>query len=273
MHFIIHAFEETLNLIPFLFITYLMMEYLEHHSSSKLLMKIEKSKHFGPIFASTFGLLPQCGFSTISSSLYVTGIITRGSLIAIYLATSDEMLPIFLSNKAPLKTIISILALKFILGIIIGYLIDLIWKKQDARNIKDFCATEKCHCQHNSILKSALIHTLKISGYIYVFTLAIIILTHSYDLEAFINQHQSISIILTALIGLIPNCAPSVVMSTMYLNGLLSFPALMAGLLPNAGLGLLVLFRVNKNHKKENILLVLILLLTGIITGFILNIF
>lgn len=166
---------DSLKLLPFLFVAYLIMEYIEHKISDKSKERIQKSGKFGPFFGSLLGLLPQCGFSVATTNLFAARIISLGTLIAVYLSTSDEMLPILISEAAPVHTIITILALKFVIGMIYGFLIDLLLRKKNkyAENkIVDICEEEHCDCEHG-ILKSALKHTISVFIYIFIFTLII----------------------------------------------------------------------------------------------------
>ena len=170
----IEIIEETLidsiKLLPFLFITYLIMEYIEHKTSDKLKNTIKKSGKYGPVIGGLLGTIPQCGFSVAATNLYATRIITLGTLISVYLATSDEMIPILLSEGAPITTILLILGIKLVIAIIAGFIIDFIIRRKNKENneeerIIDLCEKEHCHCEHG-IFKSALKHTLNIFVFI-----------------------------------------------------------------------------------------------------------
>ena len=269
---------DSLKLLPFLFVVYLIMEYIEHKISDKSKEKIQKSEKFGPFFGSLLGIFPQCGFSVAATNLYAARIITLGTLIAVYLSTSDEMLPILISEAAPIGTIITILAIKFGLGMIYGFLIDFVLhlknrNKQEKEKIVDLCEEEHCHCE-NSILKSALKHTLSVFVYIFILTLilnGIVELVGEETLKNFMSGTGIFEPVLASLIGLIPNCASSVIITELYLSGIISFGSIIGGLLVNAGAGLLMLFRINKN-LKENIGIVALLYFLGAITGIIINI-
>ena len=270
---------DSIKLLPFLFIAYLIMEYIEHKISEKSKEKIKKSGKFGPAIGSLFGIFPQCGFSVVATNLYAARIITLGTLIAVYLSTSDEMLPILISKAVPINIIIGILAVKFVIGMIYGFLIDLFLRtfkkgKVQEEKIVDLCEEEHCHCE-NGIVKSALKHTINVYIYIFILTLIINIIVGFVGedtLKNFMTQTSIFEPIIASLIGLIPNCASSVIITELYLSGIISFGSLIAGLLVGAGAGLLMLFRINKN-VKENIKIVTLLFFLGAVTGIIINLF
>ncbi len=268
---------DSLKLLPFLFIAYLIMEYIEHKISDKSKEKIKKSGKFGPAIGSALGIFPQCGFSVAATNLYAARIITLGTLIAVYLSTSDEMLPILISRAAPIQIIISILVIKFVIGMIYGFLIDLVINlknrnKQIENKIVDLCEEEHCHCE-KGILKSALKHTISVFIYIFILTLIINIIVEIIGEDTLKNFMSGASIfepVIASLIGLIPNCASSVIITELYLSEIISFGSLIAGLLVNAGAGILMLFRINKN-LKENIKIIVLLFILGVVTGIAMN--
>ena len=163
MEIILDALIDVLKLIPFLFISFIIIELIEHKLTNK--NKIEKINKFGPLAGAILGLIPQCGFSVVSSTLYATKVISLGTLFAIYLSTSDEMLPILIANQTSINIIIKLLATKFILGLSFGIIIDLIYKTKINNNIADICSKDDCHCE-KGIVKSSVIHTLKIASFI-----------------------------------------------------------------------------------------------------------
>ena len=168
---------DAIKIIPFLFFTYLLMEYIEHKTSEKAKSTIKKSGKFGPLYGSVLGAFPQCGFSVAATNFYSARVITLGTLIAVYLSTSDEMLPIFISETVPIKTMLVIIGLKIVIGMIAGFLIDFVLRKKnkdkEEEKIVDLCEKEHCHCEHG-IFKSSLKHTFSIFAYILVITLAIV---------------------------------------------------------------------------------------------------
>lgn len=268
MEFIIDAFIDTAKIIPFLIITYIIIEWIEHKASSKLILQIQKSSRFGPVVGSAFGLIPQCGFSSIASSLYVTRVLTLGTLIAVYLSTSDEMLPILLSNHAPLGVIVKILSIKFIVGVVAGYFLDGVIKnkKSDQLQIDNFCNDENCDCEQDGIFVSALKHAMKIALYIFLITVLLNVTLSFVELRSLLVASPILTVVVSAIVGLVPNCAVSIALTQLYLDGMLSFGGMMAGLLSNAGVGLLVLFRINKDYK-ENFKIVFYLLGVAILVG------
>ncbi len=349
----IEVIEETLidsiKILPFLLITYIIMEYIEHKMKDKSKKAIKKSGKYGPIIGSILGIFPQCGFSVSATNLYAGRVITLGTLIAIYLSTSDEMLPIFISEAVPVTTIVKILLTKLIIGIIAGFAIDITIRqfrkrkankinkkaqqmninkdikindsesikeinqnkdinenenikeinqnkdknrkqinqnnKKDIKeiqiinqedeeiNIEHLCEEGHCHCEHDGIIKSAIKHTINIFLFIIIITFIINTLVYFIGEEAISSLLLNtvfLGPIVAGLIGLIPNCAASVILTNMYLENVISAASLISGLLVGAGVGLAVLFKTNKN-LKENIRIVIILYLIGVISGFIIQ--
>ncbi len=261
---------DTLKIIPFLFITYLFIEYFEHKASDKVVHTLQKSSKFGPLFGSVAGLFPQCGFSTIASSFYVNRFVTFGTLIAVYLTTSDEMIPVLLTIDPAL--IPPILGIKLLVGIIAGFTIDLLLRKREVTpHAEILCEQEQCSCSDDGILKGAIKHTVRIGLYIFLITLGLNILLSFIDLQSLFTDIPLLGLFIAAIIGLIPNCATSIVITQLYAGGTLSFGVMMAGLLTNGGVGILMLFRINKN-LRENITILGILVGIAVTTGSILNI-
>lgn len=271
-----HTIHDTVKLLPFLFLTYLMMEYLEHMAGSKINKVIERSGKFGPFAGGLLGLLPQCGFSVMATNLYMGRIVSMGTLIAIYLATSDEMLPILISEKFPPGTIAKILFIKFIIGVTAGFAIDFVFGRLKSHSHSDthedpsheFCEQEHCNCE-DGILKSALHHTANVFAFIFVISFVMNLLIHTGGedlLSGFVLNHVFLGPVIAGLVGLIPNCASSVILTRLYVQGLVSGAVMISGLLVNAGVGLLVLFRVNRNFK-ENLTITAVLYLVGVISG------
>ena len=271
------ALIDSVKLVPFLFITYLIMEYIEHKTSDKSKEAIKKSGKFGPLIGSILGIFPQCGFSVSATNLYAARVITLGTLIAVYLSTSDEMLPIFISESVPISIIVKILAVKLIIGIIAGFLIDLVLRiknknKNEEEKIVDLCEKEHCHCDHG-IVKSALKHTVSIFIFIIIITLLINIAIYFIGedrIASFIEINPVLGPVLAGIIGLIPNCASSVILTQLYLENIVTATTMISGLLVNAGVGLAVLFKMNKGIK-QNILIVILLYAIGVISGLILQ--
>ncbi len=271
---------DTIKLIPFLFITYLIMEYIEHKTSNKLRETIKKSGKFGPLLGAVVGIFPQCGFSVSATNLYAGKVITMGTLIAVYLTTSDEMLPILLTESVPISTILTILGIKLLIGIIAGFLVDFIFKiikkgkNEEEQQIEELCEHEHCHCDEG-IVSSALKHTINITIFIFIITLilnGIITYIGEETIAHFISKNVILGPVIAGLIGLIPNCASSVIITELFIEKVISMPILISGVAVNAGVGLLVLFKTNKNIK-ENMSIVGLLYLIGVLAGIILELF
>ena len=271
------ALIDSVKLLPFLLITYLIMEFIEHKTSGKSKEAIKKSGKFGPIIGSILGIFPQCGFSVSATNFYAGRVITLGTLISVYLSTSDEMLPIFISEAVPVSTILKILAVKLVIGIVAGFLIDLVLRlknnnKNEEEKIIDLCEKEHCHCEHG-IIKSALKHTLSIFIFIVIITILINIAIHFIGEERianFIEINPVLGPVLAGIIGLIPNCASSVILTQLYLENIVTATTMISGLLVNAGVGLAVLFKMNKGIK-QNISIVFLLYAIGVISGLMLQ--
>lgn len=271
------AVIDSIKILPFLFITYLIMEYIEHKTSEKSKDIIKKSGKFGPLIGSVLGIFPQCGFSVSATNLYAARVITLGTLIAVYLSTSDEMLPIFISESVPVTTILKIIGIKLIVGMIAGFIIDLIIRiknknNQEENKIVDLCEKEHCHCEHG-IVKSALKHTLHIFVFILLVTLIINIIIYLIGEEAIAGVLSGVPVlgpIIAGLIGLIPNCASSVILTQLYLENVINVSTMISGLLVGAGVGLLVLFKTNKG-LKENLKITGLLYGIGVISGIIIE--
>lgn len=279
-----HTLTDSIKLLPFLFITYLIMEYIEHKMANKSKELIKKSGKLGPIIGGVLGIFPQCGFSVSATNLYAGRVITLGTLIAAYLSTSDEMLPIFISEAVAPDRIIKILAIKLVIGILAGLIIDFILNlinknKNTNKNIETeerighICEEEHCHCNEHGIVKSALKHTINIFAFIILVTFIINLVVHfvgEENIAHLLLNKPIIGPVIAALIGLIPNCASSVIITNMYLENVISVSSLIAGLLTGAGVGLAVLFKTNKGIK-ENIKIVGILYVIGVVSGIILE--
>ena len=262
---------DALKILPFLFLAYVAMEYMEHKMSQKTKDLIQKSGKVGPLYGGLLGILPQCGFSVAASNLYVGRIITLGTLISVYLSTSDEMLPILISEQVPIWTIIKILLLKAFIGIVAGFIVDFVLRKKEKQkeNITHLCEHEHCHCNEKNIFISALKHSINIFIFIYITSFLLNLLFHYVGEEAlagFILNKPIIGEVLAGIVGLIPNCAASVVITELYINGIISLGAMMSGLLVGAGVGLLILFKIN-DDIKENLKITLLLYLIGVISG------
>lgn len=249
---------DSVKLLPFLFLTYFLMEALEHKTGNRARNRIKTAGKFGPIWGGVLGLMPQCGFSAAASSLYAGRVITVGTLLAIYLSTSDEMLPILISEAVPAVTILKILAVKVAIAMISGIVIEFLYVKLMQKTEKEMdihivCEEEHCHCE-DGIVVSALKHTLKIFFYIFLISLILNIVISMVGESTLANLFSGMPFVgelIAALVGLIPNCASSVIITQLYLDGIINAGVMMSGLLVNAGVGILVLLRLNRNIKQN----------------------
>ncbi len=275
MDILVDALYETLSLFPYLYLTYLLMEYLEHQMGRRSMIYIRKAKQYGPIVGGLLGLIPQCGFSIAAANLYATGLITLGALFAVFLSTSDEMLPLLISGGIGIRLILEILCLKIFFAILAGALIDRFLpntfiKRKNDPDISAFCRKEKCKCSDKeNIWRAAFRHTEKISLIIFFFSFAVNAAFTFGGMETFNNMLVStpmLSKFIAALVGLIPSCYPSVFLTQLYLAKTISLGTMMAGTLSNAGLGFLVLYRVNAN-ENDNLKILALLYGIGVVCG------
>ena len=280
------AIIDSVKLLPFLFITYLIMEYIEHKTSNKVKKAVQKSGKFGPLIGGILGIFPQCGFSAAAASLYAGRIISLGTLVAIFLATSDEMLPVLISEAAPISLILQILAIKLIAGIVIGFIIDFAVRgvqKRKGKNapeekveeeIGHICEHEHCHCEEEGIFKSALKHALHIFVFIFIVTLVIntiIYFIGEENLSHLILNVPVLGPMIAGVVGLIPNCAGSVILTQLFLEDVITFGTMMGDLLVGSGIGILILYRTNKNIK-ENIRITALLYVIGTVLGILIDV-
>ena len=269
---IIDTLLDSLKLLPFLFIAFLLIELFEHKFSKKTKERLSNSNKFGPAVGSVLGVIPQCGFSVMATNLYATRIITMGTLIAVYLSTSDEMIPILVAEKAPISLLLKILLIKILVGMICGFIIDLLIKRKDKEDYH-ICEDEHCNCDDDHFLGAALKHTLNIFIFILIFTFIInLIMKYGGNnlLSKILLKDNIFAPFLTSLIGLIPNCAASVILTELYLNNAITFAPLISGLLTGAGLGILVLFKTNRD-KKENLFIIATIYVIGVVIGILLE--
>ncbi len=274
---ILDTLLDVIKLLPFLFVTYLAMEYLEHRAGDKAEALVRKAGPFGPVIGGLLGVVPQCGFSAAASNLYAGRVITLGTLMAIYLSTSDEMLPVLISEQAPVGTIFKILLAKAVIGIAAGLLLDLILRRRGVENrthIHEMCEHEHCSCE-KGILRSALSHTVQIAAFVLLITFALntALFFAGEDIPKNVLLNGPVAgPLLAGLVGLIPNCAGSVAITQLYLEGIIGMGSAMAGLLTGSGVGLLVLFRVN-HDRKENVRILGLLYAVGVTAGIVMDLF
>lgn len=251
------------KLIPFLYLTYLLLEFIEHRAKEQTEALMKKAGKWGPFLGGALGAVPQCGFSASMSNLYAENIISMGTLVAVFLSTSDEMLPIMISgiSSGDIRawSVVKILLVKILLGVVVGFIVDgvarLCSKKEKNIDIESLCHDDHCGCEEGNIFLSALIHTLKILAFILVVSFALNTVIYFIGEDALGKFISSLPVVVgplaTALVGLVPNCASSIVITQLYMSGVISAGSMLAGLLSGSGIGLLILFRVNKNMKSN----------------------
>ena len=296
-HVMEHSVADTLYLIPFLFVTYLAMEWLEHKTGGKTQEAIRHAGAAGPIVGAFLGVVPQCGFSAAAATLYAG---------RVFLSTSDEMLPIFLAEAVPVNTIVSIMGAKVVIGMVMGFIVDAVLRlarrDKDRLRIHELCEQDQCGCNHDcraceqaperayehhddvehthehghgwrGILRSATKHTVQVTLFIFVITIAlnaVLEVVGEDALAQFLGANPLTAVLASALVGLIPNCAASVVIAQLYVEGVLGAGAMLAGLLVSAGVGLLVLVRANRPWR-QNALIIVALYATGVFWGLVCN--
>ena len=262
--------KETLLLLPFLFVTYLVLEAVEAHAGGALERSLERAKSVGPLAGALAGAIPQCGVSAAAASLYAGGVVTVGTLVAVFLSTSDELLPVLVSKQVPVALMAKIVVLKVVAAIAVGFSLNavLAFARHMRRrvDVHELCEHSFCGCrEHKGILVPALIHTAEIFAFIVVVSGAIELAMHYFG-EDCLNSLRLNTQLAAGLLGLIPNCAVSVAGAELYCKGAMSAGALMASSFTGSGLGLLVLFRTNRNIK-ENLAILAIVYFTGVALG------
>jgi hypothetical protein len=294
---------DTLELVPFLFVTYLAMEALEHSTEGRMQGLVARAGHAGPIVGGLLGAVPQCGFSAMAATLYSGGVVTAGTLVAVILSTSDEMVPVFLAHQEPAGRLLSIMLLKVVVGIGVGLLLDAVLHAvrhvgNPQPHIHDLCERAHCHCEddeagsdaspesdadghgeaerghhhghgHWAIVRSAAIHTVQVTGFILLVTFLFGLLIEVMGEDALaqlLGSHPVRATFLAALVGLIPNCGASVAITELYLDGVLAAGPMVAGLLVSGGVGLLVLFRTNRD-VRQNVAVTAFIYAVGVVVG------
>jgi hypothetical protein len=263
---------DTLKIIPFLFLTYLLMEFIEHRAGEKAESFMKRAGGFAPVVGGALGIVPQCGFSAAAANLYAGRVISVGTLIAVFLSTSDEMLPILISGRVGGGKILLILLYKAVCGLVGGLAVDLVLRLmrrgEEAINIDAICDEDNCHCERG-IWYSALHHTVTISAFVLLITWAINGLIFFIGEEAIgevLYNKPVLSHVIAAICGLIPNCAVSIALTSLCTQGLITVGTMLSGLFSGAGVGILVLFRVNK-RPKENLAIVGVLIGLAVLYG------
>ena len=290
---------DTLELVPFLFVTYLAMETLEHSTEGRMQGLVARAGHAGPIVGGLLGAVPQCGFSAMAATLYSGGVVTAGTLVAVILS-SDEMVPVFLAHQEPAGRLLSIMLLKVVVGIVVGLLLDAVLHAvrhvgNPQPHIHDLCERAHCHCEddeagsdaspesdadghgeaehghhhghgHWAIVRSAAIHTVQVTGFILLVTFLFGLLIEVMGEDALAQLLGSHPVRATFLAALVPNCAASVAITELYLDGVLAAGPMVAGLLVSGGVGLLVLFRTNRD-VRQNVAVTAFIYAVGVVVG------
>ena len=270
----IEFIQETLLLLPFLFATYLVLEAVEAHAGGALERFLERSRSVGPLAGALAGAIPQCGVSAAAASFYAGGVVTVGTLLAVFLSTSDELIPVLLSSRVPAIVMAKIVALKVFAAIAVGFTVEgvLVFSRHLRRKVSivELCEHSRCSCRHHKgIVMPALIHTLEIFFFIVLVSGLIELTLHWFGedaLETLRLNRPFVGEAFAGLLGLIPNCAVSVAGAKLYVSGAMSPGALMASSFTGCGVGLLVLFRTNRNWK-ENFCILLAVYGTGVVLG------
>lgn len=278
LHILEHSFVDTAKMLPFLFGAFFLLDMLETKSEKFHQMILERGGKAGPVLGAFLGCFPQCGFSVIASNLYAGGFITVGTLLAVFLATSDEAVLILLSHPDRGWDILALVAAKIVIAVLAGYLVDLFLKRYITvpKTMKDICHDCGCHEHHGKhrVFIPAIKHTIIVFLHMFLFTLLLNSITEMIGFEKLSDlllRESLLQPIIAAILGLIPNCAASVALTQLYLADVISFASVVAGLCSSAGAGLIVLFKVNKK-RWENLKIVGLLVGIGMIAGLVLEI-
>lgn len=339
---LLDAGKDTLSLVPFLLVTYLALETLEHVAGDRVNGAIKRAGAAGPVVGSLLGMVPQCGFSAMAATLYAGRVVTLGTLVAVFLSTSDEMLPLLLAEQVPVQTMVMLLASKALIALVTGFIVDAAIRglRRNARahaairrtvlgtaanpahvncahddhtggdiidevaeagvsagHIHELCERDHCGCDEDedehghdrshehghshegapvlSIIRSAISHTVQVSVFIFLVTLILVAVLETFGesaIEQFLRGNETLAVLGSALVGLIPNCSASVVITQLYLEGALQLAPMLAGTLISAGVGYLVLFRTNRS-ARENVLFLIMMYVIGAGWGLILSAF
>ncbi len=275
---LIDSLIDTAKLLPYLLLTFIILEFLEHKLSKHSESVLMRNRKYGPVVGGLLGALPQCGIGVMAANLYSSKVITIGTIVAIFLSTSDEMLPIMISEQVDVTILLKIVGFKVLIGIIIGIIVDIFYnskRESVVDNINHMCHDEHCSCKEEGILLSGIKHTLKTAFFILIANLLIGFLINIMGedkLVYFLANKNVVSYFLASLVGLIPNCASSVIITELYLSNMITPGLLLAGLLTGSGLGILLLFKTNKK-LKENILVLSIIYFVGVVIGILVDLF
>lgn len=296
---VLDALIDSAKMVPLLFLVYVGIEFVELKFGNKMAKVVSKAGPFGPVLGALSATIPQCGISVMGTALYTQRLITIGSLFAVYIATSDEAIPVIMSQPSKIGVLVPLIATKLVLAIVVGYALDLVFRKRNKNIIEHIDAyarghdekghdhepafEEKACCGHQAtsahkrfsvrnLLYHPLVHTLKIFAFIFIISLALNLmfaLIGPEALKATLAQHRLLQPILAALVGLIPNCAASVAITEFYLTNTITFGAAIAGLSASGGLGILLLFK--EGDKKEGAQIVALLFIISVVAGMVIS--
>lgn len=274
---ILATFISTLILVPFFYLSYLLVEYFQQKHKEKFNKVLKKQDKYGPLVGASLGMIPQCGFSSTMAVLFSQKVLSIGTFFAILIATSDEAMFVLIANKE-FKTLALLLISKFIIALILGYLIDFIFRKKNKDLVEyegDIDVTDSCACckKTSNIFLTALKQTIKVFLFVLVFSIIINVLVYFIGeerFEAFLLSGSIFQPFIACLIGLIPNCASSILLTNLYISGSVGFASLLAGLMCNAGMAIIILFKNNKKIK-ENLLLLLSIFTVSVVIGMIVS--
>ncbi len=266
---------DSLKMLPYLFAAFVLIELLEQYSGAytrELLQKVGKA---GPAAGALLGCIPQCGFSVMAANLYAGGVISVGTLLAVFIATSDEAVLIMVGNPDAAARVVPLLAAKIGIAVTAGYLVDLFFAKKISvpKERGNLCGEWGDHNEEKGIVRSAWDHTVRIFVYLFLFTGVLNLCVRVFGIEQLSSAllgDTMLQPVVAAAIGLIPNCAASVILTQLYLGGAISFASVIAGLSAGAGIGLAVLCRVNQD-RQESLRVIAVLFVTAVAAGLLLE--
>ena len=261
VHILIHTLEDSVRMLPFLYLAYLLIEAIERHHGQRIERALAGGGRWGFVPGALLGCVPQCGFSAMASNFYSSRVITLGTLLAVFLSTSDEAVPLLMAVPDQWPRMVLLIVLKVMIGLLAGFLLDFVFRKAVPVSLRggytghaDAVDCHEHHEEESSIWVAALTHTLNIFVFILLFSFLIGLVVHSVGeqtVAAFLNSMGPLQPIFAALIGLVPNCAASVLLTQLYLSGSIRFSAAVAGLCSGAGVGLAVLYKTNPSWKQN----------------------
>lgn len=279
---LLDALIDSAKMLPFLFLAFLLMEFIEHRAGDKMVSFLRKNgggRVGSAALGAVIGCVPQCGFSVAASNLYAGRVISVGTLIAVFLSTSDEAVPVLLAHPDRAAVIWQLLAVKIVIAAAVGIIADIVVRifklERDGESIEDMCEETGCGCGSHGIWYSSFKHSVNIFIFILIVNLIlgfVMAFVGEETVENFLGGMGIFQPIVTGLVGMIPNCAASVLVTELYAEGAISFGSAVAGLCTGAGVGLAVLFRANKN-VRENLVITGTVYAAGVLSGILLNLF